>query len=629
MQNYRYMKFSSFISLLLISTSCFSQKANIPEIHSNINYKDGNYFVEVDGIKIPAQDYANPLTLENIRGKITGTASGLYFDFNDETLSGKLIFGLIPFNDSKHPQPVYFARSADIKTGRVAVNIANQLSGRYDMINWEATGRGTLGYRVIDASGNLLFDGHIAFKGTGPFEVEHTITEGPFINLLQADGATISFNTNKAVKASVTIGDKVFRDDQPGTHHEIKVEGLNSHTKYDYTVTYGDVSVTYAFETAPEAGTRTKFTFAYASDSRSGNGGGERNIHGTNGYIVKKIMALATQQEVKFMQFTGDLINGYRTSGQEMDLEYTNWKHVVEPFAHYFPVVATMGNHEALMRAFIGEKTRYLVDRFPYETESAEATFARNFVNPLNGPDSEDGASYDPNKKKVDFPSYKETAFYYTYDNVAVVVMNSDYWYAPSTKEIPVTGGGMHGYIMDQQLAWLQATIAKLETDNDIDHIFVSQHTPCFPNGGHTRDDMWYGGNNDFRPYVAGKPLAKGIIERRDQILDLLVNRSKKTRAILTGDEHNFAMTEIGPNTIIYDDNWDKDKIKLTRTIYQINNGAAGAPYYAQVTTPWSSSVSGFTTQNALVLFHVNGESLTLEVLNPDTLEKVNELKLR
>jgi hypothetical protein len=287
-----------------------------------------------------------------------------------------------------------------------------------------------------------------------------------------------------------------------------------------------------------------------------------------------------------------------------------------------------MGNHEALMRLFQTNKDYFAVDRFPYDTESAEAIFGKNFVNPLNGPDSEDGAKYDPNKKKVDFPSYKENVFYYTYDNVAVIVLNSDYWYSPSTKQIPVTGGGLHGYIMDQQLAWLEATMQQLEEDAGIDHVFVTQHTPCFPNGGHVQDDMWYNGNNEYRPYVAGKPLEKGIIERRDQILDILINKSTKTRAILTGDEHNYAKTEVGPKTNIYPDNWEMDKLSLTRTIYQINNGAAGAPYYAQEQTPWSGSVTGFTTQNALVIFNIHGEEIVMEVLNPDTLEKVDSLKL-
>jgi 3',5'-cyclic AMP phosphodiesterase CpdA len=623
------MKFNYLIVLLLIAELSFAQKILIPGSHSNIKQSGDILVVMVDTIEVSNVEYTNPLTLANIRGKIAGTGTGLYFDFSDESFAGTLVFGLVPYNDSKHPQPVYYARSASVKSGKVAINIANQLSGTYDMVGWGKTGKGTLGYRLITSNGRILFDGHISFKGTGPFEVDNTITEGPFINLLVADGATISFETNNMLKASVKINDLIFTDSDTTTHHEIKVDGLAPDTKYDYTVTYGENSIAYSFKTAPLPGSRSKFTFAYASDSRSGNGGGERNIYGANAYIVKKIMALATQQEVTFMQFTGDLINGYLTSGQEMDLQYANWKHTVEPFAHYFPVVATMGNHESLMRMFSDDTHSFMIDRFPYETESGEAAFARNFVNPLNGPESEDGASYDPNKRKTDFPSYKETVFYYTYDNVAVVVMNSDYWYSPSSSGIPITSGGLHGYIMDQQLAWLEETINNLEADVNVDHIFVTQHTPCFPNGGHVRDDMWYGGNNDMRPYVAGKPLEKGIIERRDQILDLLINKSQKTRAILTGDEHNFAKTEIGPNTIIYDEKWALPKLELTRTIYQINNGAAGAPYYAQEKTPWSGSVTGFTTQNALVLFHVDGDKIDMEVLNPDTLEKVDELKLK
>ena len=69
--------------------------------------------------------------------------------------------------------------------------------------------------------------------------------------------------------------------------------------------------------------------------------------------------------------------------------------------------------------------------------------------------------------------------------------------------------------------------------------------------------------------------------------------------------------------------------MELKRSIYQINNGAAGAPYYSQEVTPWTSSTSGFTTQNALVLFHVDGKAINMEVINPDTLDEVDRLKLR
>ena len=79
----------------------------------------------------------------------------------------------------------------------------------------------------------------------------------------------------------------------------------------------------------------------------------------------------------------------------------------------------------------------------------------------------------------------------------------------------------------------------------------------------------------------------------------------------------------------MYPETWEKPKLKLSRTLYQINNGAAGAPYYAQEIGPWSDNLHGFTTQYALVLIHVDGKKVTIEVLNPDTLEKIDRFLLR
>ncbi|MEM9985536.1 MAG: hypothetical protein AAF804_10610, partial [Bacteroidota bacterium] len=442
---------------------------------------------------------------------------------------------------------------------------------------------------------------------------------------------TIAFSLNKAAPATLRVGDREI-EVKKNTLHEVQVQDLEPGKTYPYSVTVEGITQAYEFHTAPEGGSRQAFTFAYASDSRAGQGGGEREIYGANAYIMKKIMALAMQQEARFFQFSGDLINGYLTSPDEMNLQYANWKRAVEPWWHYFPIYVSMGNHEALMRVFSDESGRVniSVDRFPYEDESAEAIFGQNFTNPANGLAGEDGGPHDPNPKQQDFPSYEENVFYYTYDNVAVIVLNSNYWYAPSTGAVPISSGNIHAYIMDEQLAWLKATVDTLESNDDIDHVFVTQHTPCFPNGGHVGDDMWYRGDNMKRGWVNGKPMSKGIIERRDQILDILVNQSEKVIAIMTGDEHNYALTTISPDMERYPTGYpEANKIQLSRTIYQVNNGAAGAPYYAQEETPWSDHVSGFTTQNALVLFDVDGEALSMRVLNPDTLEEVDRKTLR
>ena len=619
-------------------TACFSflllpacaQKVVVPAVHQQIEMKREGGVIKLGELTFQEQTPVDPMQLGKARGKFQGTEEGLTVDFGMPDFHGTMYYGFIPYGDSRHPMPVYFRTPAPIAGGKAVIKIKGAMGGRYDMVGWEKNGIGTFGYRVVDSEGLFIYDGKITFTGTGPFEVAPTVIEGPMVNLVGPDSAVISFVTQLPATGKISINGRTFTESQAGTNHEIHLTGLAPASSYDYTLSVGAWSQSFSLTTTPQAGSRAPFTFAYASDSRNGQGGGERDLYGTNFYIVKKIMALSLQQKAAFFQFSGDMIDGYLVDEGQMNLQYANWKRAIEPFAHYFPVYVSMGNHEAFMRTFADESgKRISVDRFPYETESGEAIFARNFTLPTNGPLSEDGESYDPDPTKQDFPSYQENVFWYQHGNVAVVVLNSNYWYAPMSQSgINAVGGNPHAYLMDAQIKWLGATLDRMEQDSTIDHIFVTQHTPAFPNGGHVADDMWYNGSNDPRAFVAGKPLRQGIIERRDTYLDLVVNQSSKVRALLTGDEHNYARTEVGPTTNIYPDNWALPRIQLRRTIWQVNNGAAGAPYYAQEQTPWSNMVQGFTTQNALVLFDVNGTRITARVLNPDTLEEVDSFTL-
>ena len=181
---------------------------------------------------------------------------------------------------------------------------------------------------------------------------------------------------------------------------------------------------------------------------------------------------------------------------------------------------------------------------------------------------------------------------------------------------------------MDNQLEWLKNVINMLNNNSDIEHIFVTIHTPAFPNGGHSTDDMWYKGNNNIRPFISGKGVEKGIIERRDEFLDIIVNKSNKVVALLCGDEHNYSRTKISENSERYPKDYPFKKLILSRSIWQITNGTCGAPYYSQEVMPWSPSVEYFTSNYALTLFHINGKKVVIEVINPDTLEKLEELDL-
>ncbi len=572
---------------------------------------------------------------------VTGTKQGLSFNFGN--INGRLYYGLIDTANNPHALPVYFKKSLAITNGLVAVNI-KQLSGKYDLSSWQKSGQGELGYRVLNELGEIIFDGQVAFiEHANGFNENLGFIKTPSVHNITNNSAVIAFESNFPATAIIRLNGHIVAEADLSRNHEILLENLTAAQSYQYQVeikaqkpgsklSYHNQSHS-SFTTAEQPGARKPFIFAYASDSRKGQGSGERNIYGVNAYIMKKIMAVTLANKAKFLQFSGDMIDGRSNSIDEQRLQYRNWQHSIAPFTKQLPVYATMGNHEGLFHTFDdGSDVGINVDKFPFASESAEAVFAAEFVMPENGPISEDGASYDPDlTHNGDFPPYKETVYAYQYDNIAMVVLNSNYlfsqsykyWFAKQGKAgSPLPGGGLHGYIMEQQLLWLAATLDKYQQDPNIDHIFVSQHTPLFPNGGHKSDDMWYEGSNIPRPSISGQAVASGIIEQRNKLLSLF-NKHSKVFALLTGDEHNYARTLITPDSIIHNKKYQPAKNPLTRSLWQINNGAAGAPYYAQQKLPWSDGVLKFSTQHAVVLFHINGKQVQLEVIDPDTLARV------
>ncbi|MEA2042843.1 MAG: metallophosphoesterase [Bacteroidota bacterium] len=627
------MKKNTIFGLILFIFVGYASYSQVPAVYSNIKYDEsGSLYYEKNNEKYYSGEEQSKYSLDKFRGAISGNSRGIVLDFGLSDFEGILYYGLINYKDSKYPSPVFYKRTSDIKKGKTAIDIKKRLSGIYDMSNWESNGYGTLGFRVTDKKGQMIYDGIVSFYyKDSVFSEAPTIEEGPFVADIRDKYATVWFRTREPENSSLTVDNKVMYMGEKTRRHEYVISGLKPSTKYNYKVKVGEFIRELSFKTSPKSGSRKPFTFAYASDSREGKGGGERSFYGVNYYVMKRIAALANAENAAFMQFTGDLISGYSNSEGDMNLQYANWRRSVEPFSHKMPIVVAPGNHEAIGKIFFDDERHWkaMVPDWDFETKSSSALFADNFINPVNGPHSEDGAVYDPNPDKTDFPPYAETVFYYTYDNVAMIVLNSNYFYVPSLSFDSGTGGNLHGYIMDKQLEWLKNTISDFEKDKTVDHIFVTQHTPTFPNSAHVSDDMWYDGDNKFRPVIAGKAVKYGIIERRDQYLDILVNQSSKVRAILTGDEHNYNRLNIEPGTPIHPENYGFEKIVRTRNIWQINNGSAGAPYYVHdITPPWSDAVEVFSTQTALVLFQVEGMKIDVIVKNPETFEIIDAFNI-
>ncbi|MBU0488224.1 MAG: metallophosphoesterase [Bacteroidetes bacterium] len=636
--------FVASLTFLLVSCGGGTEKRNasnqpaikydIPAVTQGLSYSDDGILQLTD-----AKGAVYPLREKKPYGvnwrmmvdSMKGTSQGFSFDLKNTDIQGNVYFGFyIP--GLKIPQFAFWKTPATIMNGMVDIDIKS-LDGIYDVPGWKEKGYARVGYRIVDAKGNFIYDGKILLKGKGPFTIAPSVIEGPFVNCLTDSSAIVSFETSRPCKPAILVHNEEFERNYSSSgnavHHEILLKGLVAEKSYIYDIMIDGLPERYSFRTAPASGSSVPFTFAYASDSRTGQGGGERDIHGTNAYMMKQIAALANKQKVAFLQFTGDMIAGYSDDVVETDLQYRNWKRAIEPYVSGFPVYVGIGNHETVTYTFEnGSEYGIQIPKFPYDRQGTEKIFSDQFVNFMNGPDSEDNSVLDPDPGKMNFPAYRENVYFYTYGNVAMVVLNSNYWYSPSLLDFPDVSGNLHGYVMDNQLAWFAEVLDKLEGNQNIDHIFVTLHTPVLPNGGHSKDDMWYEGDNSPRPYIAGKLANKGIIQRRDEFLSLCDSHAK-VLAVLAGDEHNYSRMKIGPGTKIYPDSYQNKQIKLTRNFWQIVNGAAGAPYYAQEKLPWTESVECFSVSNVLVLFDIKGKSVSARVLSPVTFEELETVVLK
>ena len=330
-----------FLLALFFINEVFAQQPKIPDSYSNLSYNaDGQLFFEHDGEKYFASTPGETFSIDQFIGNPKGTDSGIALDFGD--FSGTITYGLIPYGKAPHPLPV-FRKTAKIENGKVAINIKDDFKYPYDFVDWKENGYLNMGYRLADEGGELVFDGVFALKGIDSFEVIPAILEGPFIHNVTDSSVTISCKTTLPARAELVVNDKTYKSGEDKTEHVWTVDGLNPSEEYEYVINYGIQSQSYHFKTAPSPGSREAFVFAYSSDSRHATGGGERKILGANTYIMKKVAALAYKEKARFIQFTGDMINGYLNDKKEMNLQYYNWKKAVEPFWHYMPYLCRYG----------------------------------------------------------------------------------------------------------------------------------------------------------------------------------------------------------------------------------------------------------------------------------------------
>lgn len=502
----------------------------------------------------------------------------------------------------------------------------------------------------------------VRLEEDGTFTKLPTILEGPAINLVTSDHpdrvvVSLVSDVNKA--ATVRLGNgRSIQGQAPKRmasnwyRHEITVDGLKPDTKYSYSVQIGETrSEEISFQSAPPKGA-DGFRFAFMGDSRAGVGNSMTNVSAVNVDSMERLCGVAASQKVDLVLFGGDFSTGYTQVVEDFRTQLRVFKQSTDGVSGFIPFFTIPGNHEALMRTWSDGTTKYGLsfDRWPYETDSAEAVFADEFVNPSNGP-----------QPRPRFPPYAETVYSFQYGCVRFIGFNTNYWMEGDTpldgslinQKTKLYGGCPEGYVMAEQLKWIEANINAAEQDETVQHIVLFAHEPMFPNGKHTADAMWYHGDNNSRAYVFAegkvRPEPLGVIEVRNT-LARLISRSEKVACVVNSDEHAFyrtlitadvpagSVSDINPETGRID--WPNAAISpipgLKRATWYIVSGGGGAPYSAELTSPWNmywkkhtpNTGYYYTPQENILVFEVKGGRVSLSAFNAfgERIDRVKDL---
>ena len=428
-------------------------------------------------------------------------------------------------------------------------------------------------------------------KENNSYKLLPYISEGPFIDQVKENSAVISWETNVPTKGEVKVGNLSFWDEKTTKNHEIKVQGLNPETNYDYKIinTADDSNYKWEFQSSFKSESNdNQFSFAFMGDGRAedAEAGLEVYADSFNYDTTTNLLIDAYKRNSDFVIFGGDLIDGYTNKADDYRFQLESWKNATELVGSSLPIYEVMGNHEAVYTAYDDGSTYGL--QFDKKGEnSAESIFADEFVNPINGPDKEHESA----------PSYDENAYYFDYDNARFIVMNTNYWWTSNPEEY---GGNLEGYILEKQMNWVKNKIAEAENNSEIDHIIPVLHEPSFPNGGHIDDTMWYSGQKEY------------VLDMRDELIKTLTE-SEKTNVLLGSDEHNYQRLLITEDTPVYASMMSDD---YSGHLWQIVSGGAGAPKYDREYGPWGSYLKEFEAKENYVKINIDGKELSIKAID-------------
>lgn len=563
---------------------------------------------------------------------------------------GRIYSGPYPF-ESAESQAIYRfpGHPIPVKEGRSHIPIKEFLEDRYNSENWTDTVSLSVRFELFVSQpeedlwlGSYETNIRAVVEAGGTVKRLPAIIEGPFVTGATSDApgsVNLNFKTDLPALSGVMIDGAELGAFGQGRVHSISIDGLSPDVKKSYRV-FLDGNAAFPerqLKTAPDKGSGS-LRFAFFADTREGYGEGpsvgDRALMGVNADMSERLVFQLEQHKPDFLIVGGDMAFGYSTETTDLRMQFHAFKKTMTSFWSERPVFTVMGNHDAVVDLNAnGHRHGVRLDKSPYTTDSSEALFADEFVNPTNAP-----TASDPRR-----PSYEENVYSFQYGNAFVIVTNTNYWISNHFAEF---GGNPEGYILKDQFDWIIAELNRAERDPTIDHVFIVGHEPVFPNGGHVRDSMYWGGDDRVRPFICcdnqGNVVSAdtdGIIARRNRLVEA-ISSSRKVAAVLSGDEHSYHKTLISRDVPTHEDPAYNPAIAMPK--WYISSAGGGASYYAEEPTPWNAYWKEkypdeearrahyvYSSQPHYLIFEIEGERASMRAISAygEVIDSVENLR--
>ena len=408
----------------------------------------------------------------------------------------------------------------------------------------------------------------------------------PIVDFTGDNEVTISFRTSERCLALLKYGNKKLDERSDfisyGKEHffKIKTSGFDKKYKYRVFLKFKDSKLVnpskiYSFKTKCKK--NESFSFGVFGDCRAYYENSDSNLYGVNYAVMKDVLRGFYATGVDFVVGSGDYATLITNSPLDFVGELNSYRKVASYLSSYIPFFEVRGDHE--MFGYVHTKGKFMVIpyKLPLRPENILPFYLRT---PENG----------PKHHKKNFPPLKGTVFSFVWGNSMFIGLDTAYGVAHGV--VDPSKYNINGTLCDEEFSWLkdQFEYAKRK---DIKHVFLFDHAPPFPNGGHVQDAMYYEGKVEL------------VNEVRERLLKML--SKYRVDILFCGHEHNYSRTLVNSKI-------DKN---VKNSFWQIISGGAGAPTYPiDPYTPWHKNVKCTSVQKHFVVVKVNGKNVMVNVFN-------------